>query len=50
MEKAVAAPEPSIKSLLEGPHVHRNLSTPQLVEAALRAARRSWPPTARWWR
>ena len=23
------------KSLLEGPHVHRNLSTPQLVEAAI---------------
>ena len=23
------------KNLLEGPHVHRNLSTPQLVEAAI---------------
>jgi phosphoenolpyruvate carboxykinase (ATP) len=35
MEKAVAAPEPSIKSLLEGSHVYRNLSTPQLVETSL---------------
>ena len=26
---------PGIRNLIEGPHVHRNLSTPQLVEAAI---------------